>query len=353
MLKNLQYQPKLKTAIILSNLGTPASTDIEDVRAYLDQFLMDKNVIDLAWPLRAFLVKGIILRTRPKNSAEAYKKIWTERGSPLLFHSKDLVKKLKLPEHLQVFLAMRYGKPSYPEIITQIQEGDFQQILHIPLYPQYSSATTKTNELHLIKCLKKAKLELPCFTRSNFYDDTGFINAFQQIAQPILKNFSAEKYIFSFHGLPEKMLKKNDPTASHCLMAKDCCDNFKKTTPNCYRAQCYQTSKALIKALGLPTSLCMTTFQSRLGQAKWLQPYTDEYVIAQAQKGVKRILLFAPSFVADCLETLDELAIELKKEFLANGGEELVLAPSLNSSEAWVHSLSQYCRQPIQLKQLQ
>ncbi len=332
-----------KIGILLMNLGTPEGPDTESVKRYLDEFLMDPDVIDLPWIFRALLVKGIILRTRPKRSAEAYKKIWTTRGSPLFFHTQDLAEKVQseLGETFLVIPAMRYGKPSVADALIRFKQAQVQEIRLLPLYPQYARATTESSR----KWVQHESIRIgytPQFKNIGaFYDNLKFIDAFVEKVFEAKKDFIHDFVIFSFHGLPEKALKKVDRSCGmHCLKSAHCCDTIQEENQDCYRAHCFHTAKAIAERAGLAPDQYQVTFQSRLGPTKWIEPYTDQILNQLAVSGsAKRILMVSPSFVADCLETLEEIAIRYRELFIQKGGDDLKMVSSLNSSPAWVSTV--------------
>lgn len=328
--------------ILLLNLGTPDSPSPQDVKKYLAEFLMDPWVIDIPYPARLALVYGIILNTRPKKSAEAYQKVWGDRGSPLLFHSLDLASRVqdRLYPQRKVALAMRYGNPSIASALKKLQESEVDDLLVIPLYPQYSLAATQSSIEKVKKELKKLKWQPDklAFVES-FYEDAGFIQSFRQRFAVEKKSFNADYVLFSYHGLPERHCKKTDDTGRYCLRSETCCNAIVEANKNCYRAQCFATTRELVATLGLGPSEYSVSFQSRLGRSTWIKPYTDFVLKELAAKGVKRLLVTCPSFVADCLETVEEIAIRAREDFKAAGGEDLRLVPSLNAETAWVDAV--------------
>lgn len=331
------------TAVLLVNLGTPDAPKAPEVAAYLKEFLFDKYVIDIPAFIRFPLVKWIA-RTRAPNSAEAYAKIWTDRGSPLLFHTADLTEKLRAsrPSYAIAF-AMRYGKPSIRETLKTLFDpaaaNPTRKLLVVPLYPQYSLAATETAIQNVSQELRRFKFAGEVSFIRDFYDDADFISAFSNIAKRELDTFRADHVIFSFHGLPERQIRKLDASGSHCLNTSNCCDEITQNNRYCYRAQSFATARALARHLGLSPTQYTVSFQSRLGRTPWIKPYTDHVYPELARKGVRRVAVMSPSFVADCLETLEEIAMRGRDDFIRNGGEELLLIPSLNSEDVWVTAL--------------
>jgi protoporphyrin/coproporphyrin ferrochelatase len=334
--------PKIeKKGILLLNLGTPDSTSVADVRRYLQEFLMDGYVIDINPLFRFLLVHGIILRTRPKKSAEAYKKIWTNRASPLLFHSQDLTTLIqKNFTGTTVELAMRYGNPSIETALKKLKAAGVTSVLAVPLYPQYALASTESSVHKIKEQAQKVCPEINFTFYPAFYDNPHYIEAVAQTGTEIIQKFKPDFYLMSFHGVPERHVKKTDPSGQHCLADKTCCDRITEANKNCYKAQSYATARVLATKLNLNQNQWSVAFQSRLGITPWISPYTDIVLKELADKGMKRLAVFCPSFVADCLETLEEIQIRAKEDFIRFGGEDLVLIPSLNSNSGWVSALS-------------
>lgn len=329
-----------KRALLLVNLGTPDSTSVDDVRRYLREFLGDPDVISLPAPLRWLLLEGIILRTRPKKSAEAYKQVWTDRGSPLLFHTTDLAAAMasKVSPATTVAVAMRYGSPSIRSVLDQLKADGVDDITVLSLYPQYARASTKTVDTKIAVELKKMAWAPTLHTVPAFFDDDGYIDAFAERGREAMAGFAWDEVLMSFHGYPERYLREDDPSGQHCLRRADCCDVDVDANKDCYKHQCVVTAKLLRDRLGLDEAKTTICYQSRL-QDTWVKPYTDEVVVDAAKRGVKKLLVFSPAFVADCLETLEELAIRANEDFKAAGGEELRLVPSLNSGDRWVDAV--------------
>jgi len=329
------------TGLLLINLGTPTEPTSSAVRRYLRQFLSDPEVIDINAFGRWLLLNFVILPFRPGKSAAAYRKIWDqERGSPLMFHSRDL--EAAVGDRLgdwKVALAMRYGEPSIEQGLKRLRDAGADRVIAFPMYPQYALSSTYTSEL----AVRSAADELwkspdLCFVPA-FYEDASFIDAFAAVAKPLLASDVPDHVLMSFHGLPERHMKKLDETGEHCLASDTCCDAIVDANRNCYRAQCYATARALGPKLGLTDDAWSVSFQSRLGRTPWIRPYTDVVIPEFAARGVKRLAIMCPAFVADCLETLEEIGIRASEQFLAAGGEHLTLVPSLNSSAAWCDSV--------------
>ncbi len=330
-----------KTGLLLVNLGTPDSPKVSDVRRYLREFLFDPRVIDTAAWKRWLLLNLIILPLRPKQSAEAYEKIWTDRGSPLMFHTSDLAEKVRkiLDPEIVVDVAMRYGQPSIPEALKKMRERGVQRLIVFPQYPQYSSAATGSSLEHVFQSAGELWNVPYIQVVPPFYDNPLFIDAYAQVARPHLHADETEVFFFSFHGLPERQVRKSDDTGRHCLAGDDCCSKLAEANRNCYRAQCFATARALADRLEIPEEKRIVCFQSRLGRDPWIRPYTDELIVREAKRGRKRAVIFSPAFTADCLETLEELGIRAAEDWKANGGDWLHLVPCLNSDDLWAEAL--------------
>ena len=326
-----------RTGLLLINLGTPDSPAPKDVRRYLREFLSDPRVLDVpAW--QRFLVLNLfILPFRPRRSSEAYEKIWTDRGSPLRFHTQDLAEKVqtRLADRVVVDLAMRYGRPSIREALDRFRERGVDRIVVFPLYPQYSAAATGSSiEKVVVEASKRWNVPY-LHVVPPFYDHPAFLDACARRARPVLEEARPEKVLFSFHGLPERHCLKSDDTGAHCLRSPDCCDRIVEANRNCYRAQCVATARALADRLGVPEADRVLCFQSRLGRTPWIRPYTDEVVVELARRGVRRVVVLSSAFVADCLETIEELGLRAAESFRQAGGETFRLVPSVNSDDAW------------------
>ena len=336
-----------RAGLLLVNLGTPDSPEPRDVRRYLREFLSDPRVLDMpAW--RRFLVLELfILPRRPRASGEAYAKIWTERGSPLLVHSEDLAAKVRerLAGRAVVELAMRYGRPSIPGALDRFREAGVDRIVVFPLYPQYSSAATGSS---IQKVLEAAagRWNTPYLqVVPPFYEHPAYVDACARIASPVIAAGPAQAVLFSFHGLPERHCLKSDESGRHCLASAHCCDRIVDANRNCYRAQCFATARALADRLGVPPHERIVCFQSRLGRTPWIRPYTDDVLASLPGKGVKRAVILSPAFVADCLETLEELGLRAVATFKDAGGEELRVVPAVNADDGWADGVVALARE--------
>lgn len=329
------------TGYLLLNLGTPDAPTSAAVRRYLREFLSDPRVIDIHPVGRKLLLELVILPFRPKKSAAAYAKVWGAEGSPLLTLSRALEVKVREamgPGQL-VALGMRYGRPSIPEAIERLRQAGATRLVVAPLYPQYSSSATGSSLEAVFAELARRHVVTPVAVLPAFYEDSGFISAFAAVGAPVLAREAPDHVIFSFHGLPERHVKASDHSGSHCLRSAGCCDAIGPANRDCYRAQCHATARALAARLGLTPGSWSICFQSRLGRTPWIKPYTDVVLDELAKEGKKRLCVFCPAFVADCLETLEEIGLRGRDQFVAAGGESLTLVPSLNASPAWVEAL--------------
>jgi ferrochelatase len=331
-----------KKGVLLVNLGTPDSPEVKDVRKYLDEFLMDERVIDIPAFNRNLLVRGIIVPFRSPKTAKLYKEIWDEKGSPLLYFSEvqlALVREQLGPDY-QVELAMRYQSPSIETALSKLRAGQVDSIRVLPLFPQYASASTGSviQKVMGIVC-KWPTIPNVSFVNS-FHDNELMIEAFADNA----KKYQPETYdhvLFSFHGLPERQLIKCDDSGKHCLKSADCCSKLTDVNQFCYSAQSHDTARLIAAELNIPKEKYSVCFQSRLGKEPWVQPYTSDVLTDLAAKGNKRLLVFCPAFVADCLETLYEVTVEYGEEFKKLGGEEVQLVASLNDNPKWIQAMVQ------------
>lgn len=327
-----------KHGILLINLGTPDAPTPRAVRRYLKEFLADPRVINLTAPLRYLFLYGIILPFRPKRSARAYREIWTNHGSPLLVNGYQLVEKLQqqLGENYHVSLGMRYGQPSLEEALASVAEC--QELTILPLYPQYSSAATGSSIEKTLSILAKMQTVPSLHLIREFYQHPGFIIPQSEQIKPYLA--AHDHLLLSFHGIPEQQL------SSHCqtICADQCpAPCFANKNTSCYRAQCFATSQAIATQLNLSAENYSVAFQSRLGRIEWIKPYLETTLMTLVERGIKRLAVSCPSFVADCLETLEEIEIRAAAQWQALGGEQLTLIPALNAQDAWVKGIIHLC----------
>ena len=321
--------------VLLVNLGSPESPTAKDVKPYLDEFLMDKYVIDVPFLLRALLVRGIILQTRPKKSAEAYARIWTSEGSPLIVISKKMHEKVKGLVDIPVALAMRYGTITILKGLQELHDKGVTEVMLFPLYPQHAMASTTTILVLAEELRAKHFPNMKFTTVPAFYNKPGYIEALSNSIKKHLEGFDYDHLLFSYHGIPKRHIRKTDITKSHCKIDGSCCNTPSPAHEFCYRHQCYETTKQVVKALGIPEGKYSQTFQSRLAGDKWLTPYTDVEVNKMPEKGIKKLAVVTPAFVADCLETLEEIAMEANEQFLHYGGEEFMAIPCMTDEDEW------------------
>lgn len=324
------------------NLGSPDSTKVKDVRKYLDEFLMDERVIDIPYWKRFLLIKGIILNVRPKKSAAAYKKIWWKEGSPLVVISERFTNKIKERLDIPVALGMRYGSMSMEKALAELDRQEVTDLLLVPLYPHYAMSSFETVVVKAEELLKKQFGHMKMDVLPPFYNHPDYIHVMSEFLKKQLEGFDYDQLLFSYHGIPERHIYKSDTTQSHCKIDGSCCEISSEAHKTCYRHQCFETTKGIVKELGIEKSKYRNSFQSRLLKDPWLRPYTDYELERMADEGIKKLAVITPAFVSDCLETLEEIAMEGKEEFLERGGEEFVHIPCLNEDDAWVEVMKQW-----------
>jgi ferrochelatase len=341
--------PRAMIGLLLINLGSPEAPTTPAVRRYLREFLSDPRVIDVNAVGRAALLYGFILPFRPAKSAAAYRKVWTEAGSPLLVHSRALTDEVRrrLGEGWHVELAMRYGEPSIAGALERLRAAAVDRIVVFPLYPQYAASSTGSS-LEEVFRVSSGRWVVPSLSVvPPFYDDAGFVDAFVQVARPVLAEDRYDHVLFSFHGLPQRQVKKTDDSGRTCLASADCCDVLGDANRNCYRAQCFATARALASGLALDGGAWSVSFQSRLGRTPWIMPYTDLVLPELAAAGKKKVAVLCPAFVADCLETLEEIGIRAREQFVGLGGDRLTLVPSLNATPRWADAVCDLARRGV------
>jgi ferrochelatase len=333
------FENMSKKGVILLNLGSPASTEVSDVRNYLREFLMDGRVLDAPFPVRWFIVNCLILPTRPRESAEAYEEIWEEGGSPLILTS--LKQQAALAERVAhpVELGMRYGEPTTSGALKSLLDQGVDDLLIVPMYPHYAMSSYETAVVHLMEAVRAQKPDLKTTLLPPFYQDPAYIEALVESARPSIEKGDFDKLVFSFHGVPQRHLVKGDPSHSHCLTTPDCCNTCHPAHGTCYRHQCAMTVEKFVAAAGLAKDKYMITFQSRLGRDPWLQPYTDKSLAALAEEGNKSVKVICPAFTADCLETLEEIAMRGRESFMEAGGESFEQIPCLNTHPKFIEFL--------------
>jgi ferrochelatase len=338
--------PASPTGVLLLQLGTPDSTEVSDVRKYLREFLSDPRVLDIPTPARWLLLNAVILPFRPKRSAEAYEKVWTDAGSPLIVYTEALVAKLQsvLGDGYRVIYGMRYQSPSIASAVGELERAGCRRIVLIPQFPQYASASGGS-AVQLALEVIGARWNVPeVQTVGPFYDNPGFLEAAAGIARPLVESFDPDHVIFSYHGLPEKQIRKSDSSGNWCLENSWCCDSMNEKNAYCYRAQCFATTRGLIALLDLDEGSTSTTFQSRLAGQKWIEPYTDKALPELYAAGVRRLAVLTPSFTADCLETIEEIGIRGRRQWEMLGGEDFLLIPCVNTDDRWVSAVADLAR---------
>jgi len=334
---------------LLVNLGSPDSTSVGDVRRYLNQFLMDGRVIDAPWPLRRFIV-GMVLINRPKESAHAYATIWTPEGSPLVVTSRHVRKKLQGRLSIPVELAMRYQNPSIKSALTTLRAKGVDDVLVIPLFPHYAMSSFESAAVEVKAMAARMAPSVKITIQSPFFDAPDYIAALVASAREYLAG-GYDHLLFSYHGIPERHLRKSDPTGCHCMKMADCCNVPSPAHAVCYRAQCFKTVAAFVAQAGIPKEKYSVSFQSRLGKDPWLKPYTDFELVEFPKRGIRKLLVMCPAFVSDCLETIEEINIRGRKTFLEAGGREFAQIPCLNEEPRWIDALENMAAKFIAGKQ--
>lgn len=328
--------------VLLVNLGSPDSPTPKAVKPYLDEFLMDERVIDVPKWLRNVIVRGIILRTRPKKSAEAYSKIWWEEGSPLVVISERFRTKLKSLTSIPVALGMRYGSMTIKNALKELSEQGVNEVLLVPLYPHYAMSSYETVVVKVMEEQQRHFPEIRLTTLPAFYKNQDYIKVLSDSISRGLEGFDYDHVLFSYHGIPERHIRKSDPTRFHCKIDGQCCNTNSVAHNTCYRHQCFDTTKKVVAHLGLPHDKVSNSFQSRLPNDPWLKPYTDFEFERLAKEGKENLAVITPAFVSDCLETLEEIAMEGKDQFIEAGGKNYRHIPCLNDSEDWVKVMANW-----------
>jgi protoporphyrin/coproporphyrin ferrochelatase len=334
-----------KRAILLMNLGSPNSTEVKDVKKYLTEFLMDERVIDTAYWKRALLVKGIIVPFRSPKSAKAYAKIWTKEGSPLIVLTKELQQALQPNFEEVVEINMRYGSPSTEHVLNKLHQEikGLDEVILFPLYPHYAMSSYETAVIQVKEIHRQNQYNSKLVIVKPYYKEEVYINALAESIKPYLQT-DYDKILFSYHGVPERHIKKGDITGCHCLKTTDCCNVPSPAHEFCYRHQCVATTKLVVDKLHISKEKTEQTFQSRLGRDPWLTPYTAQRLAELPKEGVKKLLVACPAFVSDCLETLEEIAKEGKHIFLEAGGESFTMIPCLNTHPLWIEAITKWIK---------
>ena len=325
----------MSKAVLLLNLGSPDSTKVSDVRKYLKEFLMDERVLDAPKPIRSLVVNAFILPFRPKKSAEAYASIWDPQGSPLILMSEKLQQLAQAGVETPIYLAMRYGNPSIASVLEKIASDGVTELLIFPLYPHYAMSSYETVVVRVMEEIIAEHPQIKTQLVQPFYEEEAYIDALVQSAQPYLEQ-EYDHLLFSYHGIPERHLRKSDPSHAHCLTTPDCCLTCNPAHATCYKHQGVRTTLRFVEKANIPEGKWSISYQSRLGRDPWLTPYTDKTLEEYGKKGIKKLLVICPAFVSDCLETLEEISEEGKEIFLEAGGEHFAQIPCLNDHPAWV-----------------
>jgi protoporphyrin/coproporphyrin ferrochelatase len=329
----------LQTGVLILQLGTPDSPSTSDVRKYLRQFLMDPRVIDVPYLARQVLVNGIIANFRAPKSAKLYKEVWTDQGSPLLIYGIAVKEQLqaKLGDSYQVELGMRYQSPDMTIALESFRKNKVKELILLPVFPQFASSSTGSALQKAFEVISKWEVIPETHAIASYYAHPDYIKLWADKGNAMLtEDFDA--LVFTFHGVPWRHIRKSGCSES-CQAGPKECPPIHDGNSVCYRAQCFANAKAVQKAMNFPDEKTYITFQSRLGKDPWLTPYTDMTFIRLAEEGKKKILVFSPSFTADCLETIHEVGTEYNELFQKHGGEKLVLVPSMNTDEGWIEFL--------------
>jgi protoporphyrin/coproporphyrin ferrochelatase len=333
----------MSKGILLVNLGSPDSTAVSDVRKYLREFLMDGRVIDAPWPIRFCIVHFTILPSRPKESAHAYEKIWTPQGSPLVVTSRNVQEALRPRLDAPVELAMRYQNPSIESAIRKLAASKVDDLFLIPLFPHYAMSSYESAVERVKEVAARIAPQMKVTVQPPYFDAPDYIEALVASAQPSLEG-GYDHLLFSFHGIPERHLKKSDPTRGHCLANGNCCDVPSLAHATCYRAQCFKTVAAFVAKANVPPGKYSVSFQSRLGKDPWLKPYTDFEFVEFPKRGIEKLLVICPAFVSDCLETVEEISMRGRETFLNAGGREFAQIPCMNEHPLWIKALEKMAK---------
>jgi protoporphyrin/coproporphyrin ferrochelatase len=327
----------MSKGVLLVNLGSPDSPSVPDVRRYLNEFLMDGRVLDVAWPLRRFIV-SMILINRPIESGHAYEKIWTKDGSPLVVTSKHVQTTLQKRLSVPLELAMRYQKPSIPDAVRRLRDKGVGDLFLIPLFPHYAMSSYETAVERVKEVAARTAPDMRITVQPPYGDSPDYIEALVASAADFLRR-DYDHLLFSYHGIPERHLRRSDSTGCHCLQVENCCEVPSPAHATCYRAQCFATTAKFVKLAGVPKEKYSISFQSRLGKDPWLKPYTDYELVRLAQEGKKRMMVICPAFVSDCLETIEEIGMRGCADFMAASGKEFTRIPCMNEHPMWIAAL--------------
>ena len=329
--------------VLLINLGSPKELSKKSVRQYLRVFLSDDNVVDLPKFFQQFILRLFILPFRPKNTLEAYEKIWTKEGSPLIISTESIANKLTEKTGWNVEYAMRYEEPSIEKALHKFKENEINKIYVISLYPHNAMATTVTTELETRNVAMSISNDFELIFTKPFFDNEEYINAMVNSIRPYVENKSYDKIIFSYHGIPKRQAKKTDETGEHCFSTSNCCEVRNDGSKDCYRSHTRIASDLTAKKLGLEDDQWEIAYQSRIGPG-WLTPFTDKRLAKLPEEGKDNIAILCPSFISDCLETLEEIDIRGRETFLKAGGKKMTYIPCLNDSEDTINLLENLVR---------
>ncbi len=334
----------MKRGIVLMNLGSPDSTAVKDVRRYLNEFLMDGRVIDIPFIARTLLVKGIIVPFRAPKSAEAYRTIWSDKGSPLIETTRQLQAAVQQKFSCPVEIAMRYGNPGIKEAFDKLLKMSpaLEEVIALPLYPHYAMSSYETAVVHAKEIHQACGYPFKLTMVPPFFNHPGYIDALAESMKPYLTG-EYDHILFSYHGVPARHIRKSDTTKTHCLQSGNCCETPSSAHDTCYRHQCFTTTNLVTAKLGIPGDKFSISFQSRLGKG-WLEPFTDIRLAEMPKEGIKKLLVVCPAFVSDCLETLEEIAIQGKEIFSESGGEKYNMIPCMNVQPKWVEAVEKLIR---------
>lgn len=330
-----------KRAVLLVNLGSPDSPSVPDVKRYLREFLMDGRVLDTPWPIRFCVVNFAILPKRPAESAHAYSTIWTKEGSPLKVISSNVQNLLQQRLSIPVELAMRYQNPSIDDAVKKLAAEGVAETLMVPLFPHYAMSSYESAVVRVQESVRHFAPNMKLHVQEPYFDDPDYIDALVASAKPHL-DAGYDHLLFSYHGIPERHLRKSDPTGCHCLRTPNCCETRSEAHKFCYRAQCLKTTRDFVAKARIPAGKYSVAFQSRLGKDPWLKPYTDFEIERFAKEGVKKMLVICPAFVSDCLETIEEIGGRGRESFLNAGGQDLQLIPCMNDHPRWIDTLETF-----------
>jgi ferrochelatase len=334
------------SGLLLLNLGSPDSYSVPDVRRYLREFLMDERVIDVPYLVRSIIVKGFILPFRARRSAHAYSKVWTKEGSPLKSITVSFKKQIESLIDMPVAIAMRYGNPTPAAALKELKENNsnLSKLFIAPLYPHYAMSSYETAVEHVLAEVRRNYPSLTFQILKPFYNESKYVECLSESIRPYLET-PFDHVLFSYHGLPVRHLKKSDCTGTHCYSTANCCTVPSKAWDTCYQHQVTQTTNLVASKLGLLQSQFSISFQSRLGRDEWIRPFTSELLEAFPSMGVKRLIIVCPAFVADCLETLEEIGMAGEKNFLKAGGESMTVVPCLNTFKPWAKTFAGWCNE--------